>query len=107
MMKGSVILKIETKFNMGDRVWVLYNNGIEINMYLDTIVEITINDKEEILYFKEKCGDEIREDNLILEKDTNLLLNRILSLQKEIESNDDERSCDKPDDSVFKRISDR
>ena len=36
-------MKIETKFNIGDRVWVVYEYDSEIRVYSDYIKEILIH----------------------------------------------------------------
>ena len=35
-------MKIEIKFNIGDRVWIVYENRGEVNAYSDEIDSMTI-----------------------------------------------------------------
>ena len=81
---------VETKYNIGDRVWVVYEQNIytdsykgpagEITVFLDEIVGIIIN-KDEILYeINAEGADWIPEKDIIFYGDDISLLNKIKEL---------------------------
>lgn len=75
-------MKIETKYSIGDRVWVVYENQGEVSVY-DTIVEeIVFNNKETYYYGKEAI--DIYEPNMIPYNDSDELYNKIIDLMNEI-----------------------
>lgn len=76
-------MKFESKYEIGDRVWVVYEAYGEACVYDDYIDEICVNENKEIYYIlKEVCMD-IAEENLIPYEDTETLINKI----KEITEN--------------------
>ena len=88
-------MNIKTKYNIGDRVWVVYepiiNNQYhhnepagEVAIYADVINSIEIH-KDEIYYLLEKadCVD-LKEDEIILYNETDKLLAKIQKLMNEI-----------------------
>lgn len=89
-------MKLETKYNIGDRIWVVYepilNNQFhhnepagEISVYEDTINSIEIYD-DGILYFLEVADiiEGLKEEDIILYDDTDKLINKIKELMNEI-----------------------
>ena len=76
-------LKIETKYEIGQKIWIVYEHNGEVCIYDTTIESISI-DKDGILYFSEEGCDELREDDIILYDDTVALLNKIKNTMKEI-----------------------
>lgn len=94
-------MNIKTKYNIGDRVWVIYepilNNQYhhneptgEVAMYDDIISSIEIH-KDEIFYLLEKadCVD-LKEDEVILYHETDKLLAKIQKLMHEIHEREKE-----------------
>ena len=88
-------MKLETKYNIGDRVWIVYEARIdnqyyhnkpagEVSVYDDTICSIEIN-KEGTFYLLEKadCVD-LKENEVILYHETDKLLAKIQKLMNEI-----------------------
>lgn len=88
-------MEIKTKYNIGDRVWVVYepiiNNQYhhnepsgEVTMYDDVISSIEIH-KNKMYYLLEKadCID-LEEDEVILYHETDKLLAKIQKLMHEI-----------------------
>lgn len=75
-------MKIETKYNIGDRVWVVYENQGEVCVYDTEITDIFI-DKDGINYYG-KEGTDYLEDLLIPYNKKDKLLERILSIMNEI-----------------------
>lgn len=70
-------MEIKTKYNIGDKILVMYRNNNEVSMYEDTIKEITVMKEEEctplgnmmktkILYYGDICPDEIEEKDVVL-----------------------------------------
>ena len=76
-------LKIETKYEIGQKIWIVYENNGEVCIYDDTIEGISI-DKDGILYFSEVGCIDLREDDIILYEDTGTLLNKIKDTMREI-----------------------
>ena len=75
-------MKIETKYNIGDKVWVVYENQGEVCVYDTEITDIFI-DKNGINYYG-KEGTDYSEDLLISYNEKDKLLERILSIMNEI-----------------------
>ena len=70
-------MKFESEYEIGDRVWVVYEAYGEACVYDDYIDEICVNENKEIYYIlKEACID-ISEDNIVLYEDTEKLINKI------------------------------
>ena len=88
-------MKLETKYNIGDRIWVVYEPILntqyhhnepagEVNVYDDTISSIEIN--EDGTYYLLKWSDttDLKEEDIILYDDTDKLINKIKELMNEI-----------------------
>lgn len=78
-------MKIETKYNIGDHVWVVGENRGEVYLYDAYIVEISVNGENEITYYLKDICDDLSEDEIILYDETDLLIERIKKLLKESE----------------------
>lgn len=88
-------MKLETKYNIGDRIWVVYepiiNNQYikdtpagEVSVYDDYIDTIDI-DKDGIRYLlKYSDYTDAKEEDIILYNDTDKLINKIKELMNEI-----------------------
>ena len=84
-------MEIKTKYNIGDRVWVVYEptyrkNGShqftgEVAVY-DTYIESISIEKDGIMYFTEEM--DYKEEDLVLYEDKDKLLERIETIMKEI-----------------------
>lgn len=70
-------MKIESKFEIGQHVWAMYeNDNGAVSVYDDVISEICV-DKDGIYYFlKEACIDR-REEDIIAYEDKTALSNKI------------------------------
>ena len=83
-------MKIETKYNIGDKVWIVYEPEInstksgEISIYTDTIAEIIFY-KNEIVYDFDLYPDELKESEIILYDEKDKLLAKIEELTNKIE----------------------
>lgn len=78
-------MKIESKFNIGDRVWVVYEYDSEIRVYSDYITEILIKKENEIRYWLENTDcDNFKESALIPYNNIDLLTLTIKFLDNKI-----------------------
>lgn len=88
-------MKLETKYNIGDRVWIVYESRInnqfhhdepagEISVYEDSIVAIEVDkDGTHYLLKYSDCMD-LEEKDIILYDETDKLINTIKELMNEI-----------------------
>ena len=51
-------MKIETKYEIGDHIWVVYKHEGEVYVYDDQIVNIVINEDKELIYSLNKCYED-------------------------------------------------
>mgnify|MGYP003179969006 CR=1 FL=1 len=78
-------MKIETKFNIGERVWVVYEYNGELSVYSDVIDGFSIDNKGDLtVYLKDSDYFEYNEDNLILYDDTEALVEKIIEVDNRI-----------------------
>ena len=70
-------MKIETKYEIGDHIWVVYKHEGEVYVYDDQIVNIVINKDKELIYSLNKCYEEFYEDEIISYEDLMGLANRV------------------------------
>lgn len=83
-------MKIETKFNIGERVWVVYEYNGELSVYSDVVDGFSIDNKGDLtVYLKDSDYFEYNEDNLILYDDTEALIEKIIDTDKQINSRED------------------
>ena len=95
-------MNIKTKYNIGDRVWIVYeaiiNNQYinnkpagEVSVYDDTISSIEIG-KEGIVYLLKNADFvDLKEDEIILYNETDKLLAKIQKLMNEINEREKEK----------------
>ncbi len=82
-------MKIETKYNVGDRIWVVYEHQGEVCVYDDYVGWITY-DKDLFYTTKESWADR-KEDEIILYNDEEGLLAKIKELMQEIHEREKEK----------------
>ena len=70
-------MKIETKYEIGQKVWVTQEQDGVVSVAIDTITEVLVNGAGKILYFAENTGDEIPEEYIISYENTEQLLKQI------------------------------
>ena len=80
-------MKIETKYDIGQRIWIVYEHQGEIHVYEDKIIEICIAEKGTV-YLPNSCTDEVEESEIILYEDTEKLVNKIKEVMEEIKKNE-------------------
>lgn len=75
-------MKLETKYEVGQHIWIIYENRGEVCIYDDYIGWITYED--ELRYATKETYTEVIEEDIILYEDTDKLINRIKELMQEI-----------------------
>ena len=76
-------MKIETKYEIGQRIWVVYADRGEVCIYDDYIGWISV-DKEGLTYGLEEACDDKKEEDIILYNDKEKLLKKIEETMKQI-----------------------
>ena len=76
-------MKIETKYEINQRIWIVYENKGEVCIYDDIISEIAINN-DKLYYITETSCVELDEKEIICYNDTIKLLNAIIKTMEEI-----------------------
>lgn len=82
-------MKIESKYNIGDRVWIVYEDRGEVSVY-DTIIDSISVEKDGLCYYTKECNDYL-EELLIPYEDTDKLLKKIIKMMNEIHKREKER----------------
>lgn len=67
-------MKLDLKFGIGDIVYIVYKEprSFAVNVFKDEIVEFAMSKEYGLVYYTEKFGDEIKEENLILSNEPNI-----------------------------------
>ena len=78
-----MIMTIKTKYEIGQRVWIIYENQGEACIYDDYIDEICIGENGLYYMVKEACIDRAEED-IVLYEDTDKLVEKIKQIMQEI-----------------------
>ena len=73
-------MKIETKYEVGTHIWVVYDHDKEAYVY-DTHIEAISFDKDGLMYFTTECI-ELSENEIILYEDEETLIKRIKEIMK-------------------------
>lgn len=76
-------MTIQTKYEIGQRVWIVYENKGEVCVYDDYIDEICVNNDGLYYMLKEACIDYAEED-IILYEDTDKLVEKIKETMESI-----------------------
>lgn len=80
-----MIMKIETKFNIGDRIWVVYEYNGEVHVYSDEIDGMGIErDNKVALYFKNSDAFDTYEEDVFEYNDMEDLTKKIKELDDKI-----------------------
>ena len=74
---------IQTKYKIGDRVWIVYEHQGEVCVYDDYIDEICIGENGLYYMIKEACIDREEED-IVLYEYTDKLVEKIKQIMQEI-----------------------
>ena len=84
-------MTIKTKYEIGQRVWIVYENRGEACVYDDYIDEIFVNDEGINYMLREACIDG-KEENIILYEDTDKLVEKIKRIMQEIREKESEEN---------------
>ena len=76
-------MKIQTKYEIGDKVWIVYENRGEACVYDDYIDEICIGENGLYYMLKEACIDR-NENDIVLYENTDKLVEKIKQIMQEI-----------------------
>ena len=78
-------MQIKSKYEIGQRIWVVYENQGEVSVYDDYIDEICVNNEKQIYYILKNACIDREEKDIILYEDTNRLVEKIKEILKESE----------------------
>ena len=84
-------MTIQTKYEIGDRVWIVYENRGEACVYDDYIDEIFVNDEGINYMLREACIDG-KEENIIPYEDTDKLVEKIKQIMEDIRKKEREEN---------------
>lgn len=76
-------MTIQTKYEIGQRVWIIYENKGEVCVYDDYIDEICIGENGLYYMLKEACIDR-NENDIVLYENTDKLVEKIKQIMQEI-----------------------
>ena len=75
-------MNIKTKYNIEDRVWIVYESDGEVSLYSTTIKEVCFND-DGLYYMIEEYND-YKEEQIIPYNEKEKLLEKIETIMNEI-----------------------
>lgn len=82
-------MTIKTKYEIGQRVWIIYEHQGEVCVYDDYIDEIFVNDEGINYMLREACIDG-KEEDIILYEDTDKLVEKIKQTMQKIRKKESE-----------------
>lgn len=82
-------MTIKTKYEIGQRVWIIYENQGEACIYDDYIDEICIGENG-LYYMLKEAGIDRAEEDIVLYEDTDKLVEKIKQIMKEIREKESE-----------------
>lgn len=85
-------MKIETQYNIGDHIWVVYENRGEVCVYDDYIKEIGIDANCNIMYFPETCPEDIKESQIIPYECSMKLIEEIVKIMIKIRKKEEKEN---------------
>lgn len=80
---------IQTKYEIGQKVWIVYEHQGEACVYDDIILEIGVDDKR-IYYILENACIDIGEEEIVLYEDTDKLVEKIKQIMEDIRKKESE-----------------
>lgn len=84
-------MTIQTKYEIGQRAWIVYENKGEVCIYDDIIAEIGVDGKR-IYYILENACIDIGEEEIVLYEDTDKLVEKIKEIMKDIRKKESEEN---------------
>lgn len=76
-------MKIDSKYSVGDRIWVVYSHQGEVHIYDDVVSDVCVNNGG-LYYILDAAGIDKKEEELILHCDEKRLLEKIEETMQEI-----------------------
>ena len=83
-------MEIKTKYNIGQHIWVVYEDRAEVSVY-DTIIDAICYDKDGIDYITNE-GNDYPEEQIIPYEDTNKLVAKIKELMNTIHEREEKEN---------------
>lgn len=77
-------MDIKTKYEIGQRVWIVYENKSEVCVYDDCIVNILIDENKELKYCTKDSYEELKEEEIILYEELDKLGEKVKQVMQEI-----------------------
>ena len=74
---------IQTKYEIGQRVWIVFENKSEVCVYDDYIIEICVG-KDGLCYMLRDYCDDVAEEDIVLYDETDKLVEKIKQIMEEI-----------------------
>lgn len=81
-------MKIQTKYEIGQHIWIAYEHNGEIHIYDDYIVNIVVDENKKIKFCSKLSYEEFEENEIILYEDKEKLLLKIEELMEQIRANE-------------------
>ena len=81
-------MEIKTKYEIGQHIWVVYENRGEVCVYDTKIIEISF-DKEGFTYYTPECED-FFEEQIVLYEDKDKLVEKIKEIMNNIHKRESE-----------------
>ncbi len=78
-------MDIKTKYNIGDKIWIVYESNGKICILSDIIESYLISEDETIIYLKDSDCVDLKEDDVILYNDAEALMKKIMEIDKQYE----------------------
>ena len=82
---------IQTKYEIGQKVWIVYKNKSEVCICDDYIEEICTNNDGLYYIIKEACID-IAEEDIVLYEETDRLVEKIKQTMKDVREKESEEN---------------
>lgn len=82
-------MTIKTKYEIGQKVWIVYKNKGEVCIFDEYIEEICINNDGLYYMLKEACID-IAEEDIVLYEETDKLVEKIKQTMKDVREKESE-----------------
>ena len=85
-------MTIQTKYEIGQHVWVVYENNGEVCVYDDYIVSVTYENN--IKYVLKEDWSEVPEEEIILYEETDKLVDKIKKTMQEIREKEGQKDVE-------------
>jgi len=82
-------MKIQTKYEIGEHIWIVYEHNGEVHIYDDFIVNIVVDENKKIKFCSKLSYEEFEEADIILYKNKEKLLAKIEEIMEQIRKSED------------------